>query len=160
MIFGGGSDKFHLASAIANELIEIKLFEKAVFFTDLKQEISSLDSRFQIADFGAALDDVLEDADLVFTTASTSSLEIIAREIPLGVCRSVSNQGPYLKALSEKGLAVGVGSLNISGKWTLDSVLIRALFSDLNLRFLLRKNSSGFVDLLGSQRIVDEIQKL
>ena len=160
VIFGGGSDKFHLASAIANELIEIKLFEKAVFFTDLKQEISSLDSRFQIADFGAALDDVLEDADLVFTTASTSSLEIIAREIPLGVCRSVSNQGPYLKALSEKGLAVGVGSLNISGKWTLDSVLIRALFSDLNLRFLLRKNSSGFVDLLGSQRIVDEIQKL
>ena len=160
VVFGGGSDKFHLASAIANELIEIQLFETAVFFTDLKQEISMLDSRFQISDFGAALDDVLADTDLVFTTASTSSLEIIAREIPLAVCSSVSNQGPYLRALSEKSLAIGVGSLNSSGSWNLDSALIRELFNDPNLRYQLRKNSSGFLDLLGSQRIVNELQCL
>lgn len=160
VVFGGGSDRYHLASAIANELVEIKLFEKAVFITDLKQEISLLDSRFQVVAFGSALDDVLEDADLVFTTASTSSLEIIAREIPLGVCSSVSNQESYLNALIERGLAVGVGSLNISGSWTLDSLLVKALFNDSNLRSFLRKNSSGFMDLLGSKRIVDELQNL
>lgn len=160
VIFGGGSDKYNLASAIAAELVEISQFETAVFFTNLKQEIGLLDSRFQVADFGPALDDVLEDAGLVFTTASTSSLEIIAREIPLGVCSSVTNQDPYFKALSEKGLAVGVGTLNNSGKWNLDSALIRALFNDPNLRFNLRQNSSGFMDLLGSQRIVDELQSL
>ena len=144
----------------ANELIEIKLFETAVFFTDLKQEISLLDSRFQTIDFGTALDDVLADSDLVFTTASTSSLEIIAREIPLAVCSSVNNQGPYLRALSEKSLAIGVGSLNSSGIWNLDSALIRELFNDPNLRYQLRKNSSGFLDLLGSQRILNELQCL
>lgn len=160
VVFGGGSDKFHFASAIANELIEIKLFENAVFFTDSNQEISTLDSRFQIIEFGAALDDVLIDADLVFTTASTSSLEIIAREIPLAVCSSVSNQEPYLRALSEKRLALGVGSLDSSGNWNLDSALIGELFNDPNHRYQLRRNSFGFLDLLGSQRIVNELQCL
>jgi len=160
VIFGGGSDKFEMASALANELISIKQFERAFFLTDLKHEIASLDPRFQVVEIGAALDNVLVDADLVFTTASTSSLEIIAREVPLAVCSSVNNQTPYLKALVDQGLAVGVGSINNSGTWNLDSKSIKALFTDPNLRYQLRKKSSGFLDLLGSQRIVNEIEKL
>jgi len=160
VIFGGGSDKFQLAKAVAHKLIEIKEFDCAIFFTDLKQEISSLDKRFQVVEFGPALDSQLEDTDLVITTASTSSLEIIAREIPLGVCNSANNQATYLKAITEKGLAIGIGSLNNSGIWDLDSNVIKALFQDPHLRVQLRKNSHGFLDLLGSQRIVDELQKL
>ena len=160
VIFGGGSDKFQLANALAHELFEIKEFDRAIFFTDLGREVPLLDKRFQVVEFGAKLDSQLEDTDLVITTASTSSLEIIAREIPLGVCNSAKNQLPYLKAITEKGLAMGIGSLNIAGKWDLDLNVIKALFHDPHLRAQLRKNSHGFLDLFGSQRIVDELLKL
>jgi hypothetical protein len=76
------------------------------------------------------------------------------------VCNSANNQATYLKAITEKGLAIGIGSLNNSGIWDLDSNVIKALFQDPHLRAQLRKNSHGFLDLLGSQRIVDELQKL
>ncbi len=160
VVFGGGSDKFKLASAVAGELKNVKQFESAYFLTDLKDEISSIDSRFQVVEFGPALDSFLADADLVFTTASTSSLEVVAREIPLAVCSSVDNQKSYLKALVDRGLAVGVGSLNNSETWKLEKNVIQDLFTDPNLRFQMREKSSGFLDLLGSHRIVNEIQNL
>ncbi len=160
VVFGGGSDKFKLASAIAGELKDIKQFESAYFLTDLKHEITSLDPRFQIVEFGSALDSTLADADLVFTTASTSSLEVVAREIPLAVCSSVDNQKPYLKALVDQGLAVGVGSLSNSKTWNLNTNVIQDLFTDPNLRFQMREKTSGFLDLLGSYRIVNAIQNL
>jgi spore coat polysaccharide biosynthesis predicted glycosyltransferase SpsG len=160
VIFAGGIDNFGFALNLARYLKEISEFNEAVFFSNSQSEITSLDSRFVVRDFGPLLDVELENADLVFTTASTSSLEIIAREIPVGICFSVENQISYFEALIKEEVAFGIGNLNPAKNWELDMVAIERLITDSGLRDQLSANSSGFLDLLGSQRLVDEILKL
>jgi len=160
VIFAGGIDNFGFALNLARFLREISDFKEAVFFSSSQSELTSLDSRFVVRDFGPLLDVELENADLVFTTASTSSLEIIAREIPVGICFSVDNQISYFDALIKEGVAFGIGNLNTRKNWELDRAAIERLINDSNLRDQLSANSSGFLDLLGSQRLVNEILKL
>ena len=160
VIFAGGIDNFGFALNLARYLKEISDFSEAVFFASAQSEITSLDSRFVVRDFGPLLDVELEDADLVFTTASTSSLEIIAREIPVGICFSVDNQISYFEALIKEEVAFGIGNLNPAKNWELNKLAIERLIGDSNLRHQLSTNSSGLLDLLGSQRLVDEILKL
>ena len=160
VIFAGGIDDFNFALNLAGILKEINEFDEAVFFSKLHSEITSLDPRFTTRNFGPLLDGELENADLVFTTASTSSLEIIAREIPVGICFSVDNQISYFDAMIKEKVAFGIGNLNSSKKWELNRSAINRLVTDSSLRDQLSANSSGFLDLLGSQRLVDEILKL
>ena len=160
VIFAGGADIFNFALAMARELREIHEFESAVFFSASSPEITSLDSRFRVRAFGPALDEELEGADLVFTSASTSSLEIIAREIPLGICFTVVNQISYFNALINDGLAADIGNFSQEGQWEINRITIKSLFSDSSLRDKLSANSSNFLDLLGSQRIVNRILSL
>ena len=160
VIFAGGIDNFGFALNIARYLKEISNFSEAVFFSSAQSEITSLDSRFVVRDFGPVLDVELENADLVFTTASTSILEIIAREIPVGICFSVDNQISYFEALIKEDVAFGIGNLNPAKNWELNKAAIVRLIEDSNLRHQLSTNSSGFLDLLGSQRLVDELLKL
>lgn len=160
VIFAGGIDNFGFALNIAKVLKKISEFNEAVFFSSLQSEITSLDSRFVVHNFGPLLDVELEDAGLVFTTASTSSLEVIAREIPVGICFSVDNQISYFNALIKEGVAFGIGNLNPGKNWELNQRAIERLVTDSNLREQLSTNSSGFLDLMGSQRVVNEILKL
>jgi spore coat polysaccharide biosynthesis predicted glycosyltransferase SpsG len=160
VIFAGGIDNFGFALNLARNLKEVREFNEAVFFSNSQAEITSLDSRFIVRDFGPLLDAELENADLVFTTASTSSLEIIAREIPVGICFSVDNQIPYFDALIKEEVAFGIGNLSPAKHWELNQAAIERLIADSNLRDQLSTNSSGFLDLLGGQRLVDEILKL
>lgn len=159
VIFAGGIDNFGFALNLAGHLKGLKDFTQAVFFSSSKLEINSLDSRFVVHDFGPSLDVELENCDLVFTTASTSSLEIIAREIPLGICYSVDNQIPYFDALIKENVAFSIGKLNPAKNWELNGEDIKRLVTDSNLRNQLSANSRGFLDLLGSQRLVNEILK-
>ena len=160
IIFGGGSDKFNFACAMALGLANIPEFNRAVFISDLQTEIESMDSRFEVKVFGTELDAELESADLVFTTASTSSLEIIAREIPLGICCVANNQKSYFDALTDLEIAAGIGEHSTTGDWELHWVMIRKLIRGSNFRRMISRNSKGYFDLLGSQRIVDEILSL
>jgi spore coat polysaccharide biosynthesis predicted glycosyltransferase SpsG len=160
VVFGGGTDKFNFALAIAQGLKGIKEFESAIFISSFGSEITCLDSRFEVKSFGLQLDLELENADLVFTTASTSSLEIVAREIPLGVCFTAINQVSYFDALIQNEIAVGIGNLSSTENWELNWESVNRLVTDSTLRTQLAKNSSGYLDLLGSERIVNEILKL
>jgi spore coat polysaccharide biosynthesis predicted glycosyltransferase SpsG len=160
VVFAGGADGFNFALAMARELSGIQEFDSAVFFSSSEFEIVSLDSRFRVQNFGPDLDKELDGADLVFTSASTSSLEIVAREIPLGVCFTVDNQIPYFNALINSGLALGIGNYSAADGWKLNRDAIESLFSDSTLRDRLSTNSSHFFDLKGSQRIVNEILSL
>lgn len=160
VIFGGGVDAYDFALNLANKLKFIRGFSRAVFISNLSSEISSLDSRFSTRNRGSALDDELRNADLVFTTASVSSFEIIAMEIPLGICRVTDNQIPYFDFLIQEGLAVGIGNIDVNHNWHLDSFQISRIITDSKLRRSLVRNSSDFYDLQGSRRIVDAVLKL
>ena len=160
VVFGGGADTYKFAAAIAKGIADIKEFEKAIFFSNENLQIPLFDSRFEVREFGSALDKELEDADLVFTTASTSSLEILARELPLGVCFIANNQVPFFNTLIDKRMALGIGYLTLDKKWCLNWAEISLLIKDANLRESIVAKTRGFFDLLGSSRILNEILAL
>ena len=157
VVFGGGTDKYNFAPFMAKELASKQGFSTIVFFSRSVKEIESLDSRFDVKPFGPALDTELESADLVFTTASTSSLEVIAREIPLGICCVADNQISYYEALTKYEVAAGIGEYLHSRYYHMNWDLINQLMIDVSFRQKLQNKSKGFLDLSGSQRILDEI---
>lgn len=160
LIFGGGVDAHGFAREISQELCNISGFRTAVFISTEQQWIEELDFRFQVIPFGAALDRELDDADLVFTTASTSSLEVLACELPLGVGCSVENQFPYYKAIGEAGVGAQIGQRINSEGWQFHSDVIRKLISDPEIRQNMRESARDYIDLSGSKRIVDSILAL
>ena len=145
---------------MASHLRNIDCIRQVIFISNKSSEIEKLDSRFRVEAFGETLDLQLESTDLVFTTASTSSLEILARGIPFGIACAVDNQIDYYQKLKESGYAIGIGDRTKSGSWVLDRRSIELLVCDTESRKSIVEKSSGIVDTLGSSRIVDEIIKL
>ena len=137
-----------------------KGFDEAVFISLEKEKIESWDKRFRVEPFGASLDREIANADLVLTTSSTSSLEVLAREIPLGVGCAVDNQVSYYKELIKLDVAAPLGVRTNKGGWKLNQELITALLTSAEMRNKLVRNASGVVDLSGASRIVDAILKL
>ena len=131
-----------------------------MFFSNQRSEIEKLDDRFKVLDFGDCLDAEIETSDLVLTTASTSSLEVIARELPLGVVCAASNQIRNYHALGENEIAAQIGERDSMGLWSFDLVALSKLINDFNYRTRLVNNSTGILDLEGSRRIVDIILEL
>ena len=160
VIFGGGTDEFNFSLAIAAVLKDIRGFNSATFFSREKFQIEKLDERFTVQEFGLRLDEELLDTELVLTTASTSSLEIISRGIPVGVACSVPNQSYYYSTLEKLGVATPIGERVSTGSWKLDSKKISALLDDEHLRRSLIKNGIGEIDFEGGKRIVDAILNL
>ena len=118
-----------------------------------------MDPRFTVVQIGFQLDLEASDADLVFTTASTTSLEFLAREIPVGLGCAVDNQQEYYESLVGAKVAMPVGEFR-EGKWKLDHAKMADLINSGELRKALEKKSAGLLDLKGAERIVDEILKL
>ena len=110
--------------------------------------------------FGGLLDLELSQADLVFTTASTSSLEIVAREIPLGIACSVENQQAYYEELRDSRVAVQIGYRTKTGTWEMDPKTILELISNSGIRTKLSMASNSFIDLDGASRIMDKIEEI
>ena len=160
VVFGGGADAFGFAQEIARILSGLPGFDTVSFFSSSSQEIKELDLRFNVFEFGSVLDRELKAADLVFTTASTSSLEIVAREIPLGIACTVENQKPYYQSLADSRVAKQIGKITGNGTWKLDSNTIQRLVSDPTIRNEIRQAGRKFIDLKGASRIVDAIARL
>lgn len=157
VIFGGGTDYFEFARAIAEAVAHFPNFDSAQIYSDKLHDFSALDPRFQVKPFGLGIDRDIQKSDLVFTTASTSSLEVIARGIPLGVACSVENQVNYYQSMSDLGFASPVGERLKENKWVLNHENIERLMGDSVFRKSLSDRCKGFIDLLGSKRIIDDV---
>ena len=160
VVFGGGADVFGFGIAVAECLSKIEGFDEAVFFSLDQSKIEDLDSRVRVLPFGSSLDNELENSDLVLSTASTSSLEILAREMPLGIACAVDNQLACYNTLSALQVSVPIGVRSKNGKWELDQSAISRLIKGAQLRAKLLGKTRGFIDLGGAKRIVDEILNL
>ncbi len=160
VVFGGGADAFGFAQEMSRILSPLPGFTKVSFFSSAFQKIERDDSRFRVFEFGPLLDVELDQADLVFTTASTSSLEIVAREIPVGIACSVENQQPYYRALKELQVAKQIGERTTTGSWKIDAKTIQSLISDPVVRSEIKIANNNFIDLSGASRIVDAITSL
>jgi spore coat polysaccharide biosynthesis predicted glycosyltransferase SpsG len=160
VVFGGGTDTYRFAQEIGRQLSGLPGFKDVSFFSGDKKGVEELDPRFKVYPFGSALDTELSEADLVFTTASTSSLEIVAREIPLGIACSIQNQRTYFQALSDFKVALQIGDRTGTGYWEFDVGEIRRLVSNHELRKEMRMACGGFIDLSGAKRIVDAVTRM
>jgi len=157
LVFGGGTDTFDLALYLAKLISVIKGEWHFNFISNSKKSIEELDPRFEVMPFGKDLDKLVNISDLVITTASTSSLEIIAREIPLGVICVVDNQKTYYKFLTENGLAQGLGGIVESGDWQINLVKLKEILVSQSVRNQMVNRMKGLIDLHGASRIVEAV---
>lgn len=159
LIMGGGSDPFGFVEAIAEVVSSMELNLEVHMFTDSRVPMNSR-SRFVRHPIGLNLDLIANDVDIVFTTASTSSLEFIAREIPTGVVCAVDNQRDYYIQLGRLGCALQLGSYDSNGAWIFDLPLIRELLQSQGRQIALKESSRSLIDLKGAARVTDALIKL
>ena len=156
-VFGGGTDTFKFSNELAEILHEIDGFQSAIFFSSDKESIEKLDPRYSVYDLGSHLDETISNSELVITTASTSSLETIARGIPVAIACAVPNQDSYYDAIGKLGLATLIGRRFSKNSWNIDILELSNLVKDLDSRKKMISRNRGIIDLNGSSRIVDEI---
>jgi spore coat polysaccharide biosynthesis predicted glycosyltransferase SpsG len=158
VVLGGGTDVADFASAISL-ILEKSSFEMSVTFITEKCAKIAKDNRFTTLPPGLEVEKTLSKADLAFTTASTSAIEFIAREIPVGVACAVPNQEDYYQVLPNNGVAVQIGRMN-GENWEFHENVILDLLVNQRKQIELRDKMKGMFDLKGASRIVDEILKL
>jgi len=158
LVVGGGSDAFGFVPAVAKVLSELPNNFQVTLFGNISIG-KNYDQRFVVSEVGPGLDLVSNSIDLVFTTASTTSLEFLARGAAVAIGCAVNNQSLYYKELSDGKYAAPIGEF-LSNMWHLDAEMVRKLINSEELRSTLQENSAKLIDLDGAKRIVDEILKL
>lgn len=154
LVVGGGSDPFGFVPTVAKVLNTLKMNLEVHLFSNDKNLIA-FSRRFVIHPIGSALDEIVQKIDVVLTTASTSSLEFIAQEIPTGVMCLVDNQEDYYEQLGRLGYATQIGTRTHAGKWEIEIEAIKELLSSQEKRDSLKQSIMGLVDLKGASRVID-----
>lgn len=157
LIVGGGSDPFGFVEAICKLLPDLNLSLEVHIFGD-RVFTESKFCVFITHHFGVSLDLVAEGVDVVLSTASTSSLEFIARELPCGIVCAVNNQKELYDQLGELSYALPLGGLDPNGTWNFNLKNLMRLLSIIEVRDQIRTTISGLVDLKGPSRVLDEIE--
>jgi spore coat polysaccharide biosynthesis predicted glycosyltransferase SpsG len=155
LVIGGGTDSFNFVEAICMELKFIQADFHVTVFTN-NAALANLDSRFTAIPVGVELDEYADMADLVFTTASTTSLEFIAREIAVGIGCAVDNQEEYYHSLISTGVASPIGRF-LENNWIIDQQRLTELVNFEKNREVLQQRCAGLIDLKGAGRIANEI---
>jgi len=156
LVAAGGSDPFGLNLKIAEIIDSMDLDITVNFFTNEKI-LSHSGKKFVNHKFGPDFDKVAEHVDVVISTASTTCLEFIGREIPMGLVSVVENQESYYKEITAKNYALPLGYFDKKIGWNLDKNKIYELLNSDFTRNNLLKNIIGLIDLNGSKRIVSYI---
>jgi spore coat polysaccharide biosynthesis predicted glycosyltransferase SpsG len=157
LVVGGGTDSFNFVGAVYEILRNIDFNFQAYIFTN-SDEFLELDPRFTVFPIGPGLDEIANNVELVFTTASTTSLEFICREVAVGIGCAVDNQEQYYETLSSTGVAFPIGRYT-ERSWAIDKSTVALLVQSNEVRDTLRQNCAGLIDIDGARRIVDEILK-
>jgi UDP-2,4-diacetamido-2,4,6-trideoxy-beta-L-altropyranose hydrolase len=159
LIVGGGSDPFGFVPAIAQVLGSFNMELEVHTFTNGETPEDSK-VRFVTYPIGFDLDWAANMVDVVFTTASTSSLEFIAREIPTGVVCAADNQLDYYNQLGQLGCVSQIGMYNSNQVWDFNLALITELLNSQEKRESLKDATRGLIDLKGAKRVIDKLVSL
>jgi len=157
-VVGGGIDKFNFAEAMAKIITRVEGDFEVNFFSNELNCIEP-DPRFNLFPIGSQLDLIGNKSGLVFTTASTTCLEFIARGCVVGICSTTENQKQYYYELPKLGVAAPIGEI-IDGVWKLDSVVIEKLIVSKEYRDHYQKKSNNLINLNGASIILNEIISL
>ena len=97
---------------------------------------------------------------MIAASTRTTSLEFLARELPIAIVCVVDNQKSLYQQLVSSGFALSIGDRDSRGEWHMNNLEIRKAIKYPHVRSDLRKKMLGKVDLKGSARIMDEIELL
>lgn len=159
VVSGGGGDAFGFSEAIGRELDKIDSNFVAHFFSNYPvQSLTGKD--FRNYPLGPEIDEVRKLANVAITTASTSSLEFIAAEIPTAILCTVDNQQEYYQELSSRGLALPVGTFTRSEGWVINFEALEDFINSKHKQQELISAITGKFDFLGSRRILGKIEQL
>jgi spore coat polysaccharide biosynthesis predicted glycosyltransferase SpsG len=159
VVSGGGGDAFGFSEVIGRELDKIDLNFVAHFFSS--SPVKSFKGKdFRNYPMGPEIDYVRTLANIAITTASTSSLEFIAAEIPTAIVCTVDNQQEYYDELSSRGLALAIGTFKKDDGWVIDSNDLQELITSKRKQEDFITAISGKFDFLGPRRIIDCIETL
>ena len=157
IVSGGGSDSFRFAEEMAWLIDQLDVTGEFHFFSN-NEIFSNTGKNFITHDLGNSIDLIAQNAHAVVTTASTSSLEFIAREIPTGIVSVIDNQDYYYKNLLARELVCGLGRFDSSLGWELSIENLGRFLLDNSYRETLSRKISGLVDLNGAKRVLDSIE--
>lgn len=158
-IVGGGSDPYNSVLEIARVLHDIENPFVVFLFTNMTINLV-IDERFTYVPIGDRLEEITRDCDLIFTTSSTSSLEFLARGLPIGVVKVADNQDQNYNLLGQLGAAALIGTRSNEDIWNLNSALICQLIESPEIRESLISKSHNLIDFNGSSRIIEAIKSL
>ncbi len=158
VIVGGGSDSLGFTRAITGKLKALKLNLEVHIFSNTNFDDLPVDG-FNYHPIGPDLDLIANDIDLALTTASTSSLEFIAREVPTAVACAVENQEDLYRQFGELGYAEKIGYRDSIGNWNFDPFKLVELLKSSARREELRNATRGLIDLRGSSRVIDVLEE-
>jgi len=154
---GGGNPNFYVENLCA-ELMKYEFDFRCKIFAPRILDIN-FDGRFELVKDSELYSNYSMNSDIVFCTASYSSLEFLANGLAVGVSCAVENQRTYYDSLNRKNLVAQISAFR-SGKWSLNrKSLSRFMFSE-DFRESLKKNATKEIDFSGATRIVDAILSL
>jgi len=157
LVVGGGSDPSDFCDAVTKALTELSSDFIADVFSDNIDLTHELDARIRIHKVSLLVDDYAERCDVAFTLASSLSIELLAREIPIGVAFGFENQRIGFNEMVSSGFAAPIGNRNQAGEWIIDAGVVNKLITSNSYRDALRSRISGLIDFNGPQRISQEI---
>lgn len=154
-VIAGGSDPFNLIPYLHGVFSELNLNLSITF---VGAAVSSTSKSIRFIDFSENIDLLLNEADLVIATASTSSYEILARGIPLAIVQAADNQASNYSKLIASKLAVGLGIRIKDSHWEIDRELLVDFISGFEQKFDSRNTIQPPLDLNGSSRIATALE--
>lgn len=160
LVAGGGSDPSGFCNEVIKVLRELPFNFIAYVFSDNIALTNMPDSRIKTHQVSLLLDEFAKDCDLALTLASSLSIELLAREIPIGIACAFENQRSGFIEMVSSGFAAPIGELDYFGEWKLDKEAIGELLSSSPFRSHLRSRVLGLIDLMGPKRVTQEILKL
>jgi len=154
-VLAGGSDPYGLIPYLYEVFNKLDLNLSITF---VGTTIDSNSSSIRSIEFSESIDLLLNEADLVITTASTSSYEILARGIPLAVIQATDNQASNYSKLIDFKLAVGLGTRVNNSHWEIDGQLLFDFLSDFEQKISGANPIQQSFDLNGSVRIANALE--
>ena len=157
VVTGGGSDPFYFVEHVLLKLISLDFNFKVDAFADYP--LPALNStRITLHKNGPLLDRIAPFADLAITTASTTSVEFIAREIPTLIACVTPNQVPNYTDFSRLGYALPIGERTDENGWNIDSRTLENAVTMSSVRESLVSTIQELIDLKATSRVLDEIK--
>lgn len=155
LIVGGGSDPFNFVGELYEILTSLSLDFHATLITP-NTNLNVNTKKFSLANVGDGILKILEDTDLVFSTAGTSSWEFLYLGLPLGIASAIENQNTNYQYQTKSGLAVGIGYKEENRGWVFDLEAISDLISHPHGE----KRVPNVIDGNGALRLYTKIMQL